>query len=311
MDELGPAWDKCLDCMQGVTLFSRWIYLRELSEIDIIVVVDRNNTVAAFPVPVVIENGVRLIARRNYLSPYFPVLFRSDNGLPVRAERRRRAALKALVSYIQREYAGMVLPLHPDLTDMAPFQWAHFQLELRNTYELPLASLGAVWKGFDPKVRNHIHKAEAISIDEDPFLSAFDFEAAVFYETKTQREHWRGLAHNLVAAGCATSLIARYQGRTVGGLFLAYDERTAYNLLSYFDRTAPSRGVPSALIWAAACLAEARGLDRLDLEGSVLPRIETFYQQFGGVRRPYFQVHWYADEVRQRPFLYYYDEEAW
>lgn len=306
---LDERWDENLGRWDGATLFSRRACLNHQGAIDILAVHDRGDTVALFPVPVVVAGDVRRIARTSYLSPYFPILFRRYACAPVRLEQRRRAALTALIDHIQNAYESMVLPLHPDLTDVAPLQRAHVQLEFRTTYELPLGSLDDLWQALDPTVRNHVRKAAALEIDEDPALDAFDFDAAVFYEDPDAREQWRRLAHELVAMGCATPLVARQDGVPVGGLFLAHDGETAYNLLSYFDRQAPVRGVPSALIWASARMASARGLRRLDLEGSVLSSIEDFYQQFGGVRRPYFQVHWHADERRQKPVLYRYNED--
>jgi hypothetical protein len=302
---LDEHWDASLVRWDGATLFSRRVYLEHLDDVDILAVFDRGETVALFPVPIVVAGSVRRIARTNYLSPYFPVLFRRDAGSPVRREQRRRSALTALIDYIQKSYESMVLPLHPDLTDVVPLQRAHVQLELRTTYELPLESLNVLWNAFDPTVRNHVRKAATLEIEEDPALAAFDFNAAVFYEPAPSRAEWRRLACDLVAMDCATPLVARLDGVSVGGLLLAYD--SAHNLLSYFDRRAPVRGAPSALIWAAARSAAARGLQRLDLEGSVLPSVEGFYQQFGGVRRTYFQVHWHADERCQRPILYRYE----
>ena len=309
-DELGPDWDACLKQWSGATLFSHSIFLRRLGGIRVLIVSEGADRLAAFPVPVLVQDGVAMIARASYLSPYFPVLFRPDNGPPTRAERRRRAILDALLGHIRQEYAAMVLPLHPDLTDMAPFQRAHVQLELRSTYLLPLASLDSLWHGFDSSIRNHIRKAEQVSIEENRSLAAFDFDAATFYEDQPARDQWRMLARELAEAGLATALIARDRDRVVGGLLLCHDAHTGYNLLSYFDRESDVRGVPSALVWAAAKVAAAKGLAHLDLEGSVLTNIEDFYQQFGGTRRPYFGVHWYADERRQTPVLYRYQDEA-
>jgi GNAT superfamily N-acetyltransferase len=308
-DALGQAWDAGLSRFEYAALFSRWVYLKHLRPIQVVAAFNGDEIVAAFPVPIISANGISTIGRSRYLSPYFPILFRRDNGPHVAREQRRRAALAALIGHIQRIHASVVLPLHPDLTDMVPLKRAHFQLELRTTYELPLNSLTALWQGFAPSVRNHLRKADILAIDEDRDLTLFDFAAAAFYEDTCSREQWRSLAKDLIAAGHATALIARFEQRPVGGLFLAYDHYTAYNLLSYFDRSAPVRGTPSALIWAAAKVAAALGLARLDLEGSVLANIEAFYQQFGGIRRPYYQIHWYADESRQIPMLYRYEEE--
>jgi hypothetical protein len=140
LPESWARWDAQLDRWQGVTVFSLSIYLRHMGEIDILTVEDGRGPVAAFPVPVLAKNGARTIARPTYVSPYFPILFRPDDGPPTRAERRRRAAVDALLDDIKRRYAGIVLPLHPNVTDMVPFQRAGVELELRTTYKLPMAS---------------------------------------------------------------------------------------------------------------------------------------------------------------------------
>ena len=309
-DAIDETWDAGLERWDGTILFSRAAFLKRLGDVDLLAVLDGDRAVALFPVPVTMRDGVRRIERSTYVSPYFPILFPPDVGPRVRTEQRRRAAVTSLIDHIRGAYARIVLPLHPDLMDLVPLQRAHVQLELRATYELPLGSLDELLAGFGPAVRNHLRKAAAVVIEPDPSLLDFDFDAAAFYEDEQGRAAWRALAKDLVAAGQATPLIARLGKVPFGGLFLAHDRGVAYNLLSYFDRTAPIRGIPSALIWAAARMAADLGMGRFDLEGSVLPGVESFYHSFGGLRRPYVQIHWHADEREQRPVLYRYVEAS-
>lgn len=301
-DDPMSAWD-------GAPLFSWPAYTRHLGACEVITAESKGNVVARWTVPVIGAGGCKTIARSSFLSPYFPILFRRDDGLTVKAEQRRRLAMRAIIEDIQRRYEGMVLPLHPDLMDMVPFQQAHMQLELRFTYELPLADLDGLRRGFDPKIRNHLRSAQHLDITVHSTLDSFDLDAALFYEDAHEREAWRSLVDGMLASGHGSTIVARAGGVPVGGLFLVYDHRAGYNLLSYFDRQSGCRGIPSALIWAAAQAAAERGLERLDLEGSVLSRIERFYQQFGGIRRPYYQVHWHRDPNARGPITYEYETE--
>lgn len=304
------AWAALLAELSPQLLFSSFDYVSALGQIDILYVRNSGRPVALFPIPVSLVGGQRQIIRTNYLSPYFPVLFANEGGATVIAEQSRRKALRSLIGFIQSNYSAMILPLHPDHGDMAPWRESHCELEHRTTYELPLGSLDQLWAGFSGKIRNHIAKASSLKITVEQDLYGFDFAAALFYEDEEAKLAWQTLARKLTETKKATSLIAwTAAGEPVGGMFLGLDNLRGYNLLSYFDRTAGQRGIPATLIWHAARHCAELGKTSLDLEGSVLPGIERFYQQFGGLRRSYFQVRWQLDVAAHRPFLYHYDEE--
>jgi hypothetical protein len=301
-------WNSLVNHGEAAMLFSTASYLRHIGPVERLGVFDESGgLVGGMAVPTMEDGGQRHARRTSYVSPYFGPVFRPIAGSRVNAERVRRCILRALIAYLISSFASVELPLNPLITDMVPFQQEHFQLELRSTYELELSSLDETWKRMSPSARNHIRSASVAEVVTDPSLECFNFAAALDYESETGAQQWVELVHSLVAEDSALVLVARHKGRAIGGIFIAFGLGRAYNLLSYFDSGSDVRGVPSRLIWAAAENAAARGLSFLDLEGSVLPSIESFFQSFGGLRRPYFQIHWFADRSLQKPILYEYD----
>ena len=129
---------------------------------------------------------------------------------------------------------------------------------------------------------------------------------AVFYESDYERNLWKNLVRDLIDKDLGMIFVTLFEKLPVGGLFLAYDKRCAYNLLSYFDKASNIRGIPSSLIWHSIKYASERNLEVYDFEGSVLPDIERFFQCFGGNHTPYFQVYWEADRSKMEPILFEY-----
>jgi hypothetical protein len=306
-DEM-PAWDRLVEETADGWVFARTEYLRCFDRFEVIGAFDSEGLAGGFAVPVIEEeNGVRAYARPSFLSPYFAPLFRAVDGRRVRAAGVRAELLQALLAHMQATSASIMLPLAPRVEDMRPFQRAHFALELRYTYELALDSLERVWDGMEGSIRNHVRRAEALTIVPDPELTRFAFPAALWYEPEDHRPGWEGLVRGLVRAGRGMALLALHEERPVGGLFVAFDRGTSYGLLSYFDRSVGRRGIPAGLLWAAIRQAAERGAARFDFEGSVLPGVERFFEAFGGERRSYFQVHWGRGDVDLAPLFYHYE----
>jgi|GEM_PF-3101224 len=300
------TWDSFVAASGSGTLFSLLEYVRHLDGFRILGAFSGDRLVAGFPVPVIERDGAERVERTSYLSPYFIPVFAPIEGRRVYRDRIRRAILTALIEYIQSRFGSFILPLHPLIDDMTPFQRAHCNLELRYTYTLALDSLERIREEMSSSVRNHIARSRSIDVIIDRELRLFDFARALVYEPDDHIPPWKHLVRTLVASGRGTPFVALADGAPVGGLFLAHDHHTAYDLLSYFDRDSGLRGLPSALIWSAIEHAATLGLGTFDFEGSVLPAIETFFQSFGGERRPYFQAHWHADPERFEPILYHY-----
>lgn len=302
-------WDEFVSASENELVFSKLRYLRHLERVEVLGVFEGQSLVCGFPAPIEAQNGGEHIRRSSYLSPYFGPVFAPVGGTRVRAERTRRSILDALIEYMQARFDSIVLPLNPQVLDMTPFQRAHFQLELRYTYELDLSSLDALWREMDGRARNHIRRCAEVQVVLDGELGEFDFAAALSYEDADACERWRRLVQALTCQGAGEALVAWHAGRPIAGAFVAYDRCRAYNLLSYFHADARVRGAPSKLIWCGAQRAAARRLRWFDLEGSVLPPIEAFFQSFGGRRRSLFQVHWYKDRALNKPVLYEYDAD--
>lgn len=300
-------WDEFVAASENELVFSTLAYLRHLERVEVLGVLEGQRLVCGFPAPIEEQHGGEHIRRSSYLSPYFGPVFAPVRGMRVRAERTRRSILSALIDYMQARFDSIVLPLNSQVADMTPFQRAHFQLELRYTYELDLSSLDTLWRDMDACARNHIRRCAEVQVIPDGELREFDFAAALSYEDAHACERWRQLVEALTSEGAGEALVAWHAGRPVAGAFVAYDRCRGYNLLSYFNADARVRGVPSKLIWCGAQRAAARGLRWFDLEGSVLPSIEAFFQSFGGLRRSLFQVHWYKDRTLNKPVLYEYD----
>jgi len=302
-----PAWDLLVKQSPNGLLFAEPDYLCHFQH-KVLGVFERQHLVAGMAVPYVEkDDGVHLV-RSSYVSPYFIPIFGQPHEQPLAEKRRRRAILSALIDFVTHSFQSMVLPLHPSVADMVPFQEAHFSLELRYTYRLNLGDLATPDAHADAKVRNHLQKAINAGIvvtdEEDAY---FDFDQALFYEPEDQRAPWNRLVRHLLQQGKARIFIARLNGQPVGGLFLAFDTQNAYNLLSYFDRDCKVRGIPSLLLYQAIAFAKQRNLQGFDFEGSVLPSIERFFEAFGGCQCPYFQVHWFRDAHRFEPIQYFYD----
>lgn len=188
---------------------------------------------------------------------------------------------------------------HYSITNWLPFYWKGFQQTTRYTYRLPdLSNLDAVWAGFQENIRREIRKAVnrfRLRVRDD--LSIDDFlplNVQVFERQSKGLPYPISLVRRLDAA-CQTHTARRIfiaqdeQGRHHAGVYIVWDEQSAYYLMGGGDPELRSTGATSLCMWEAIRFA-ATVTKSFDFEGSMIESVERFFRSFGACQTPYFQI---------------------
>ncbi|QPT41279.1 GNAT family N-acetyltransferase [Oligella ureolytica] len=79
------------------------------------------------------------------------------------------------------------------------------------------------------------------------------------------------------------------QGRHHAGVYLIWDDNTAYYLMGGGDPDLRNSDATSLCMWEAIQFA-ATVTKNFDFEGSMIEPVERFFRGFGAVQTPYFSI---------------------
>jgi Acetyltransferase (GNAT) domain len=181
-----------------------------------------------------------------------------------------------------------------------PFYWRGFKQTTRYTYIIPsTVTQQQIWDNFKDSVRTDTRKAEKrVTIDKA-------FDVALLYtliekvfskqggKPPYSREFLSQLSEVLKREHCAEIFFARDIDDPdvvhAGGLFV-WDEFTMYYLASGLNTDLKNSGAMTLILWHAIQLANSLGKS-FDFEGSMLPKVEPFFRNFGAERKMYHAVY--------------------
>jgi hypothetical protein len=185
----------------------------------------------------------------------------------------------------------------PAMTSWLPFYWAGFTATVCYTYRIEdLSDLDRVHSDFQDHVRRGIRKAQgAVEVDHEfPLDGLLRLDAQTYARQGLRLPHSYDVVRRLDAA-CAARGSRRVlgavdaQGRTHAALYVVWDERTLYALISARDPEFQVFGANTLLYWEAIRLASE--VSRVfDFEGSMVEPIEHYFRAFGGRLTPYFCI---------------------
>jgi hypothetical protein len=186
---------------------------------------------------------------------------------------------------------------HHSQWDVLPPHWRGYRSSVRVTYVLDeLGDQDRLWHGMLGNVRTQIRKARdhfEIRRGADPgeltrlhratfarqkLAVPWPLSTVEAVVTGAQR-HGRGRLLHAVDAS----------GTTRAAVFVVWDDRAMYYLLSGSDETARRHGAVALLLWEAIRLASGVCAS-FDFEGSMLPGVEWMFRGFGGRQVPYCQL---------------------
>ena len=185
----------------------------------------------------------------------------------------------------------------PTMTSWLPFYWGGFQATVCYTYRIEdLSDLDRVHNEFQDHVRRGIRKAQrSVEVDCDfPLDELLRLDAQTYARQGLKLPHSYEVLRRLDAV-CATNGSRRIlgavdaDGRTHAALYVVWDERTMYALVSARDPELQATGANTLLYWEAIRLASQ--VSRVfDFEGSMVEPIEHYFRGFGGRQIPYFCI---------------------
>lgn len=188
---------------------------------------------------------------------------------------------------------------HFTAANWLPFHWRGFRQTTRYTYRLPaLDDLDSIWTGLSSNIRCDVRKARdrfSLVLRDSPTLEEFlDLNVMTFARQGMKLPYSRDLVRGIETACarrmCRKILIAEdSEGRAHAGVYIVWDENSAYYLMGGGDPALRNSGATSLVMWEAIRFA-ARVTQSFDFEGSMIEPVEKFFRAFGAKQTAYHSV---------------------
>ncbi len=220
---------------------------------------------------------------------YTSVLF--EEPLSTARIHAHTSPLDQVLSYIEDRYASLQIALHPSLLDIRPFQWHHWDVLPRYTYQMPLKDRERMLRDWSAGTRRLFLKhEEEFEIVEAPWASREIIELA----RKSYQRHECPFpadadrldvaVRHLLDTHFARAFVAKRGETLEAGLIVLHDRKTAYYWIA---GSLPGPGM-TVLLGSVLPRLYAETMDRFDFVGANTPSIAEFKRRFGPKLRLYF-----------------------
>ena len=296
-----PEWGAMAAGARGSTVFHEPWFLEELGASRLLCICrpGASRPLACLPL---FESQPGVMEQSSLSSPYAgpvfePIAGPDEHRLPI-----ERHLMDAMARSLKSQYQRVSFSLSPQIIDIVAFLRLGFIPEVRFTYVVDVAcDIDNCISRMSKRRRVDLQRAGRCDLRVIPDLSLafFDVARAIKwapagdYEVKT-----RSVLRQAIARDRGRAFVALQSERPVAGLFMVWDRRCSYTTHSYFLEDAARTGASTLLyLTAMSYTRECLRLPAVDLEGSVLPGVEEYYQSFGGRQTVYFRLHWRSDRT--------------
>lgn len=224
-----------------------------------------------------------------YLGPY---LFYPDH---LSAYEKRSFEKKHISSLLSQLPAldDIRMKLHWQQDNWLPYYWHGYKQTTYYTYVLELGiDSDFIYQNLKDSLKRQIFKAESlVSIEEvDDYLPvAHLFRKSLARQgskEKIEDEVFSKIHQAAKENNAGKIWVAKNEkGVIIAGLYLLFDENTAYYLYGGYEETEAQKGAMSLLFWKAiefSCSVSKY----FDFEGSRIEGVERFFRSFGGTLKP-------------------------
>lgn len=192
---------------------------------------------------------------------------------------------------------------HYEFKNWVSFLWNGFEQYTRYTYVIDNSvDINTVFDNFSNRMKNKIRKAEKNDsiqiIDEsktNDYLKEFYMLLEVTYKRQNKKvgisfDDFKRYDDMLKNNNSRKIFFVIYDGQIISGIYLLYDRKSTYLIMSGSLTEFRKYNPMALLIWNAIKYFNGIAIKWFDFEGSVMKNIELYSRQFGGVYKPYYVI---------------------
>lgn len=258
---------------------------------DVITVAKNGRIMATLPYYTERRLGLILLTQPALTQTLGPWLLPDD----ARAVSQQKDLMQTLVERLPR-FHHYAQNWHYSQSTCLPLFWQGFRQTTRYTYILPeLSDSQSLWTDLQENIRREIRKARnrfKVRIRDDLGVSEFlALSRLTFARQGMSAPNSEFLVERLDSAcrarnACKIFIAEDDQGRRHAGVYLIWDENSAYYLMGGGDPELRNSGATSLCMWEAIRFS-ATVTRRFDFEGSMLEPVERFFRAFGAIQQPF------------------------
>ena len=186
---------------------------------------------------------------------------------------------------------------HYTFNNWQPFYWKGYSQTVRYTYILKdLSNLDIVYSNFNKSKRKYIEKNEKIYkvYKTEDIETFYALNKRVFQRQNLKIPYSSELIEKLDKTlsekkSRVIFAVDDKNGNTICMLYLVFDNKSSYLLMSGTDPDTRDLNVKTMLVWEAIKFSSRENLI-FDFEGSMVENIATFFREFGAEPTPYFNI---------------------
>lgn len=181
-------------------------------------------------------------------------------------------------------------------TNLLPFYWKGFSINVNYTYTIENISLEDLEKGFETDIRRRRRKAQEYGVevfesnDIDKF---YELNSMTFIRQNTNipysLEFVRNIYKETQKYKASKIFFAKYNEQIIAASFLVFDKKHIYYIMGGIDPEKKDLGGMDLVQYES--IKFALDSNRVyDFEGSMIESIEKYIRSFGAIQKSYFQV---------------------
>ena len=202
-----------------------------------------------------------------------------------------------IAHFINKQNASIkIFSLPTNYIDTQDFFWLNYKVIPNYTYHINLSSdIEAIFSNFSSERKKSIRKAikdEIVVKKTDNYQLVLDLVLKTFNrkQKKLNAYFLNKILFDFANDTNSFAFVAFKNNIPIACTFCVYDDQRAYYLLGGYDNANKHHGAGPLCMYNSIDYAKQIKLPVFDFEGSMLPEVEKYFRDFGGVLTPYYTI---------------------